>query len=180
MQVAALPALELRFSSRPTILIHMSEQDRRVGRPRRWSSDAERKRAYRQRRAAELADPLQLREAARAARSAAAETRSVADTAQRELERWRRKAAAAERRTGAAERKFATERARAQRLVAERDEARRLLRRKLQWARHAEGLRRDPDALLALVAELYRELEKLRKEVSRLRLQVRQIQQRTL
>lgn len=83
------------------------------------------------------------------------------------------------RRSLVAERKLATERARAQRLVVERDEARRLLRRKLQWATHAHGLRQDPDALLALVAEFYHELEKLRKEASRLRLQVRQTQDRT-
>ena len=105
-----------------------------------------------------------------------AASRSAAEVAQREAERWRAKAVAAERRAGAAERKLAAERARAQRLVAERDEARRLLKRKLQWARHAEGLRPDPDALVALVAELYPELEKLRKEVSKLRLQVRQTQ----
>lgn len=154
----------------------MSEQVRRAGRPRKWSSEAERKRAYRQRRAAELADPLEIREAARAARSEAAQSRSAAEVAQREEKRWRAKAAAAERRAGAAERKLAAERARAQRLVAERDEARRLLKRKLQWARHAEGLRRDPDALVALVAELYPELEMLRKEVSKLRLRVRQTQ----
>ena len=157
----------------------MSEQVRGPGRPRKWSSEAERKRAYRQRRAAELAAPLELREAVRAARSEAAESRFAAEAAQREGERWRAKTAAAERRAGAAERKLAAERARAQRLVAERDDARRLLRRKLQWARHAEGLRRDPDALLALVAELYPELEKLRKEVSSLRVQVRQTQELT-
>ena len=179
MQVAELPALEALLSSRPAILIHVSEQVRKGGRPRKWSSEAERKRAYRQRRAAELAGPLELREAARAARSEAAESRSVAETAQREAGRLRAQAAAAGRRANAAERKLAAEKARAQRLVAERDEARRLLRRKLQWARHAEGLRRDPDALLALVAELYQELEKLRKEVSRLRVQVRQTQEWT-
>ena len=157
----------------------MSEQIRRAGRPRKWSSEAERKRAYRQRRAAELADPLELRDAARAARTEAAQSLSAAEAARREAERWRGKASAADRRAGAADRKLAAERARAQRLVAERDEARRLLRRKLQWARHAEGLRRDPDALLALVAELYPELEKLRKELSRLRVQVRQKQEWT-
>jgi len=153
------------------------EQVGKAGRPRKWSSEAERKRAYRQRRAAELADPLEIREAARAARSEAGQSRSAAEVAQREAERWRAKAAAAERRAGAAERKLAAEKVRAQRLVAERDEARRLLRRKLQWARHAEVLRRDPDALLALVAELFAELEKLRKEASRLRVEVRQTQE---
>jgi hypothetical protein len=173
LQVGEPPALEVRVSSRPTNLIQMSEQVRRPGRPRKWSSEADRKRAYRQRRAAELAVPLELREAARAARSEAADSRSAVEAAQREGERWRAKTAAAERRAGAAERKLALEKARAQRLIAERDEARRLLRRKLQWARHAEGLRRDPDALLALVAELDPELEKLRKEVSKLRLQGR-------
>ena len=157
----------------------MSELVRRVGRPRKWSSEAERKRAYRQRRATELADPLELREAARAARSEAADGRSAAEVAQREAKRWRAKAAAAERRAGVAERKLAGERARAQRLVAERDECRRLLRRKLQWATHSHELRQDPDALLALVAELYQELEKLRKEASRLRVQVRQTQEQS-
>jgi len=48
-------------------------------------------------------------------------------------------------------------------------DARRLLRRKLQWAKHAEDLRCDPDALLVLVAELYAELARLRKEASTLR-----------
>jgi hypothetical protein len=157
----------------------VSEQVRRPGRPRKWSSEADRKRAYRSRRAAELADPIELREAVRAARSEAAASRSIAEAAQREAERWREKAAVAERRAAAAERKLAAEKFRAQRLVAERDEARRLLRRKLQWAKHAEGLRRDPDALLALVAELYPELEKLRKEASRLRVEVRKTQEWT-
>jgi len=154
----------------------MSEQVRRPGRPRKWSSEAERKRAYRQRRAAELAVPLELREAAREALSEAADSRSAAEAAIGEAERCRAKAAAAERRAWAAERKLAAEKTRARRLLAERDQARRLVRRKLHWARHAEGLRRDPDALLVLVAELYPELEKLRKEVSQLRLQVRQTQ----
>jgi hypothetical protein len=157
----------------------VSEQLRRAGRQRKWSSEAERKREYRQRRAAELAVPIELREAARAARTEAAESRRTAETAVRDANRWRARAGSAERRAEAVERKLAAEKVRAQRLVAERDEARRLLRRKLQWAKHAEGLRRDPDALLALVAELYAELEKLRKEVSRLRVEVRQTQEST-
>jgi hypothetical protein len=53
--------------------------------------------------------------------------------------------------------------------LAERDEARRLLRRKLQWAKHVEDGRLDAQELLALVAELYAELARLRKEVSTLR-----------
>jgi len=58
------------------------------------------------------------------------------------------------------------------RAFAERDEARRLLRRKLQWAKHAEELRGDPDALLALVAELYQELADLRKQLASARQQL--------
>ena len=158
-----------RVSSRPTILILVSEQVERVGRPRQWASEADRKRAYRARRAAELAEPLVQRRAAQDARREVAAQQAVADAALQEAERWRRRAAAAEKRAGVAERRAAREKAAARRLLAERDEARRLLRRKLQWASHAEGLRRDPDALLALVAELYAELAKLRKEVSTLR-----------
>ena len=48
---------------------------------------------------------------------------------------------------------------------AERDEARRLLTSKLQWAKHPEGLRNDPDALLALVGDLYKELAELRRQL---------------
>jgi hypothetical protein len=147
----------------------MSEQVKRVGRPRRWASEADRKRAYRARKAAELAGPLLQREAAQTARRELAAQQAVANAALEEAERWRRRAAAAEKRAGVAERRAAREKGAARRLLAERDEARRLLRRKLQWASHAEGLRRDPDALLTLVAELYTELAKLREDVSALR-----------
>jgi hypothetical protein len=147
----------------------MSEQVKRVGRPRQWASDADRKRAYRARKAAELAEPLVQRQAAQDARREVAAQLSVADAARQEAERWQRRAAAAGKRAGGAERRAAREKAVARRLLVERDEARRLLRRKLQWASHADGLRRDPDALLALVAELYAELAKLRKELSTLR-----------
>ncbi|MCA1683880.1 MAG: hypothetical protein LC708_01940, partial [Actinobacteria bacterium] len=121
------------------------------------------------RRAAELADPLEQRRTAQEARREAAVALSAAEGAREEADRWRRKATATEKRARTAEQRAVREKAAAQRLLAERDEARRLLRRKLQWAKHAEGLRRDPDALLALVAELYAELTNLRKEVSALR-----------
>jgi hypothetical protein len=119
------------------------------GRPRQWVSEAERKRAYRQRRAAELADPLALREDARAARAEAAQARAEAAAARREAERWHSRAVVAQRRAHQA-----SERARAASQAAkvartERDEARQLLRSKLQWAKHPEVLRNDPDALLA-------------------------------
>lgn len=145
---------------------HMSEQVKRVGRPRQWASEADRKRAYRARKAAELAEPLAQRQAAQEARREVAAHIALADAARQDAERWRRRAAAAEKRAGVAERRAAREKAAARRLLVERDDARRLLRRKLQWASHAEGLRRDPDALLALVAELYAELATLRKEAS--------------
>ena len=169
LQVAEPPALEAPVSSRPTILNRVSEQVRRVGRPRQWASEAERKQAYRARKAAELADPLQQRRAAQEARREATEQRSLTEAAQQEADRWRRKAVAAEKRAVAAERRAAREKGSAHRLVAERDEARRLLRRKLQWAKHAEHARLDPQELLALVAELYAEQAKLRKEASMLR-----------
>lgn len=147
----------------------MSEQVKRAGRPRKWSSEADRKRAYRARRAAELGNPLAQRRAAQEARRQAAADRSAAEVAQAEAKRWRQRAGAAEKRAEIAERRAVRENAQAQRLLAERDEARRLVRRKLQWAKHAEGLRKDPDALLVLVAELYAELDRLRKEVASLR-----------
>ena len=70
---------------------------------------------------------------------------------------------------GRRERRAVRKSAAARRFLAGRDEARRLLRRKLQWAKHLKEGRLDPQELLALVAELYAELAKLRKEVSTLR-----------
>ncbi len=150
-------------------MILVSEQVKRVGRPRKWADEAERKRAYRARRAAELADPLTQRRAARDARREVDSQRAAAEAARQEADRWQRRAVPAENRASVAEQRAVRDKAAAQRSLAERDEARRLLRRKLQWAKHAEDLRRDPDALLALVAELYAELTKLRKEASTLR-----------
>jgi hypothetical protein len=84
-------------------------------------------------------------------------------------ERWRRKAKAAEKRADVAEQRAVREAAAAQRFLAERDEARRLLRRKLQWAKHAGAAHLDTQELLAMVAELYAELARLRKEIATLR-----------
>lgn len=147
----------------------MSEQVKQVGRPRQWASEADRKRAYRARKAAELADPNLQRQAAQEARRQAVAQQAMAHVARQEADRWRRKAAAAEKRAETAERRAVRESAAAQRFVAERDEARRLLRRKLQWASHAQDAHLDAPELLALVAELYAELSKLRKELSTLR-----------
>lgn len=147
----------------------MSEQVKRVGRPRQWATEAERKRAYRLRRAAELADALEQRRVARDARGEASTERAAANNARQQAERWRRTAEAAEKRAVAAERRAIRESAAAQRFLAERDEAQRLLRRKLQWAKDAGASLLDSQGLLALVAELYAELAKLRKEVAGLR-----------
>lgn len=147
----------------------MSEQGKRVGRPRQWASEADRKRAYRARKAAELAEPLMQRQAAQDARREVAAQRAVADRALQEAERWQRRAAAAEKRAETAERRAVRESAAAQRFLAERDEARRLLRRKLQWAKHAKDTHLDAPELLALVAELYADLARLRKDVATLR-----------
>ncbi|MDP8931583.1 MAG: hypothetical protein M3O70_24195 [Actinomycetota bacterium] len=140
-------------------------QRRRPGRTRKWASEAERKRAYRQRRAAELADPLALRDDARAARAEASQARAEAAAARREAERWQTRAVVAQRRAHqASERARAASQA-AKAARAERDEAQRLLTSKLQWAKHPEGLRNDPEALLALVAELYEDLSELREQL---------------
>ncbi len=158
------------FPSRPLLLVAVPEiTPRNRGRPRRWPSEAERKRAYRQRRAAELADPLTLREDARAARAEAATARAEAVAARREAERWQTRAVIAQRRAYQA-----TERARAASQAAkaaraERDEARQLLTSKLQWAKHPDVLRHEPDALLALVADLYKELTELRRQLREFR-----------
>lgn len=151
------------------MLKHVSEQVKRVGRPRQWASEADRKRAYRARKAAELAEPLVQRRAAQDARRELATQLAVADAARQEAERWRRRAAAAERRAATAERRAVRESAAAKGFLAERDEACRLLRRKLQWAKHVQDGHLDAQELLALVAELYAELAKLRKELATLR-----------
>jgi hypothetical protein len=151
------------------MLKHVSEQVKRVGRPRQWASEADRKRAYRTRKAAELAEPLVQRQAAQDARRELAAQLVVAEAARQEAERWRRRAAAAEQRAGAAERRAVRESGAAKRFLAERDEARRLLRRKLQWAGHAKDAHLDAQELLALVAELYAERANLHKDLATLR-----------
>jgi len=134
-------------------VIHVSEQVKRVGRPRQWATEAERKRAYRLRRAAELADALEQRRVAHDARGEAAAERAAANMARQQAERWRRTAEAAEKRAVAAEKRAIRESAAAQRFLAERDEARRLLRRKLQWAKDAGASDwsspREPDTVYA-------------------------------
>ncbi len=73
MQVALLPALGTAGFIASLWLRRMAEQVRKAGRPGKWEDEAARKRAYRQRRAAKLSNPLELGEAARVARAEAAQ-----------------------------------------------------------------------------------------------------------
>ncbi len=133
----------------------MRDDPRRpTGRPRIWASEADRKRAYRRRKQAELADQEATQAEARAARAAQRQAEVVAGRAEADARRWTQRAAAAER---AAER--ARERARAaqetaQLLRAERDEARQLLAARWRSAGDAPRLRNDPDRLIAIIGDL--------------------------
>jgi hypothetical protein len=147
-------------------------QKRRPGRPRIWADEAERKRAYRRRRADELADPIRLREVAKAATAAQSRAQQEVLAAGRMADRLERRIATLQRELGVARERARRARVRAERSTAERDEARRLLTRKLQHARQAVsalGVRADPNALLAIIAELYPELDRLRQQNKALR-----------
>jgi hypothetical protein len=147
----------------------MSDDPPARGRPRKWSSEAERKRAYRLRRAAELAGPEAIRAEAQAARAEAIRARTATERARRKTEYWRQRAAVAEQRVDGARQRVRAAEQSAQRARAERDDAQRLLRSKLQWSRDARPLRNDPDTLLALVADLRCELEEQRRQLARAR-----------
>jgi hypothetical protein len=143
-----------------------ADQPKGPGRPRKWANEAERKRAYRQRMADELADPLATRAAARAARQAAITARREATEARADARRWQRKAEASARRAEEASLRARQAVRDVRQAHQERDRALALLRRKLQWAGRPDELRRDPDKLVALVAELteVREQYRLRAE----------------
>ena len=147
----------------------MSDESKRRGRPRKWTSEAERKRAYRQRRALELATPHAVRDEAQSLRAEANKARSTAERAGRQAEHWRLRAERAERRAEQAQQRTRAAEQAARRARAERDGAQRLLRNKMQWSRDAQPLRNDPDSLLALVADLRRELETKRRELAKAR-----------
>ena len=68
------------------------------GRPRKWPSEAERKRAYRRRRAAELAGHQAVRDQARSLRAEATDARRAAERTKQQAEHWRLRAERAERR----------------------------------------------------------------------------------
>ncbi len=110
---------------------------------------------------------MRLRAAAKAAQGATAQARRQSQARVTEAQRWQRRAQAARRDAATARDQARRARARAQRSTAERDDARRLLRRKLQWAKRASampGVRDDPQALLAIIAELHQELAWQRRE----------------
>src|SRR5687768_8432176 len=65
----------------------------RRGRPRKWGSEAERKRAYRTRKAKDLAEPDRLRDELRAARAEVRRLETEAARLGRAVEQARRKAA---------------------------------------------------------------------------------------
>jgi hypothetical protein len=110
---------------------------RAVGRPRKWASEAERKRAYRERLAAELDEPLTLRRELRTERRRSAGF-------QQENRRLRAELIAAQARTDEAEQ------------VAED------LRIRIEWlATKAEADRRQASEALAEVRELQTELNRL-------------------
>src|SRR4051812_42306369 len=110
----------------------MPEQVKRPpGRPRKWSSEAERKRAYRARRAVELAEPHRLRDDAQQARQAAAATQAEADVARRAQQRAEQRAINAERRSARLSGQLRASKAETTRARTARDEARSALRRKL-------------------------------------------------
>jgi hypothetical protein len=139
------------------------------GRPRKWATDAERKRAYRQRRAIDLAAPQAVRDEARSLRADAHNARAAAQRSEQKAEHWRLRVERAERRTEEARRGARAADQAAQRARAERDRAQRLLRDKMKWSRDARPLRNDPDSLLALIADLRRQLEGQRHELARVK-----------
>ena len=141
-------------TSRPLTFETVSEQEKRPpGRPRIWADEAERKRAYRARRAAELAEPARMRDDARAARAEAAAAASQLQTAQRAAQRAEQRAQAADRRSAKLLDRVRAAEAATGRARTARDRAERLLRHKLNTVKDAQHLRSDPDALLAVIAE---------------------------
>lgn len=103
------------------------------------------------------------------ARAEAARARTATERARRKTEYWRQRAAVAERRVERARQRTHAAEQVGQRARVERDEAQRLLRNKLHWSRDARPLRNDPDSLLALIADLRRELEEQRRQLARSR-----------
>jgi chromosome segregation ATPase len=135
------------------------EPRRQRGRPRKWQNDAERQRAYRARLAKQLAEPLQVRAELRAARSTIATMLARAASAERDVLRLEMALHAADRRVAGTEQKLARSRTELTKARAERNRAKRLLKRRLLWSAEFQELRTDPEALLAVIGELAEDLE---------------------
>jgi hypothetical protein len=115
---------------------------RKVGRPRKWTTEAERKQAYRRRLAADFDDPLSLR------RELRTERRRIAGLKQ-ENDRLRARLVAAERRTEVAE------------------EAARFARDRVDWLKgDADRDRRQLVESRAKLAALEAEIDRLRRSGS--------------
>jgi hypothetical protein len=115
---------------------------RRVGRPRKWASEAERKQAYRQRLAADLEDPLTVRRELRTERRRAAGLKQ-------ENDRLRARLSVAERR------------------AQEADEAIRAAQERLAWSKEmADRDRRQLFEARAALVELEAEIDRLRRSES--------------
>lgn len=143
----------------------MSDQERRgPGRPRIWASEAERKRAYRARRVFELAEPARVRAEAQQLRAQLTAVRADLKSATARASAAEQRATRAETREARAVARIKSAERRVQRLRMDRDEARRLLKRKLALAVDAHRLRDDPDALIAIVAEQRKLLDWYRRQ----------------
>ena len=94
-----------------------------------------------------------MRDEAAASRKAAAAASIEVQSIRRALQRAEQRAATAERRAAKLLDQLQASKAAATRARMARDEAQRLLKRKLALAKDAELLRGDPDALLAIIAE---------------------------
>ena len=138
---------------------------RSPGRPRKWDSEAARKRAYRQRKADQLADPLAARAAAQVAYARARDTEQAASRARHQLDRVRERLAESEQRLDNARHRAAAAETAARQARAERDRARRLLDAKWRGAGTGRHLMRDPEQLVAALADLRAEYESLRREL---------------
>jgi hypothetical protein len=138
---------------------------RSPGRPRKWDSEAARKRAYRQRKAEQLADPLAARAAAQPADTRARAAEQAASRARHHLDRVRERLAEAEQRLDNARHRAAVAETAARQARAERDRARRLLDAKWRGAGTGRHLMRDPERLVAVIADLRADYETLRREL---------------
>ena len=99
----------------------------------------------------------------------ASAARAAEKRAKEQAANWRLRTERAERRTELARQRTRVAERAAQRAREEHDQAQRLLRNKMQWSHDARPLRNDPDSLLALIADLRRQLEEQRHELAQVK-----------